>query len=78
MFSLFGKGGAMEHLEVTKKTLRQFGLMVGGIFPLIGLWPCIWRQEPIRICIPRECSPVVTYVRGIEVLARNIFFSILL
>jgi len=26
----------MEHVEVTKKTLRQLGLMVGGIFLLIG------------------------------------------
>ena len=32
----------MEHVEVTKKTLRQFGLMVGGIFLLIGLWPFIY------------------------------------
>ena len=39
----------MEHVEVTKKTLRQFGLMVGGIFLLIGLWPFVWRQEPVRI-----------------------------
>ena len=39
----------MEHVEVTKKTLRQFGLMVGGIFLLIGLWPFVWRQEAVRI-----------------------------
>ena len=39
----------MEHMEVTKKTLRQFGLMVGGIFLLIGLWPFVWRQEPVRL-----------------------------
>ena len=39
----------MEHMEVTKKTLRQFGLMVGGVFLLIGLWPFVWRQEPVRI-----------------------------
>jgi uncharacterized membrane protein YiaA len=31
----------MEHLEVTKKTIRQFGLIVGGIFLLIGLWPFV-------------------------------------
>jgi hypothetical protein len=41
----------MEHLEVTKKTLCQFGLMAGGIFLLIGLWPFVWRQEPIRIWV---------------------------
>jgi len=39
----------MEHQEVSKKTLRQFGLMVGGIFLLIGLWPFVWRQEPVRL-----------------------------
>jgi hypothetical protein len=41
----------MEHIEVTKKTLRQFGLMVGGIFLLIGLWPFVWRQEAVRIWV---------------------------
>jgi hypothetical protein len=39
----------MEHIEVTKKTLRQFGLMVGGVFLLIGLWPFVWRQESVRL-----------------------------
>ena len=39
----------MEHMEVTKKTLRQFGLMIGGVFLLIGLWPFVWRQEAVRI-----------------------------
>ena len=39
----------MEHMEVTKRMLRQFGLIVGGIFLLIGLWPFVWRQEPVRI-----------------------------
>lgn len=39
----------MEQSEVTKGTLRQFGLLVGGMFLLIGLWPFVWRQEVIRI-----------------------------
>ena len=39
----------MEHMEINKGTLRQFGLMVGGVFLLIGLWPFVWRQEPVRI-----------------------------
>ncbi|HEU4685551.1 MAG TPA: SxtJ family membrane protein [Nitrospira sp.] len=38
----------MESQEVTKKVLRQFGLMVGGIFLVIALWPLVWRQEPLR------------------------------
>ena len=41
----------MEHMEVTKRSLRQFGLMVGGIFLFIGLWPFVWRQEAIRIWV---------------------------
>jgi cation transporter-like permease len=41
----------MEHVEITKKTLRQFGLMVGGIFLFIGLWPLVWRQEAMRIWV---------------------------
>ena len=38
----------MENVEVTNRTLRQFGLMVGGVFLVIGLWPFLWRQEAIR------------------------------
>ena len=41
----------MEPTTVTKKTLRQFGLMVGVIFLLIGLWPFVWRQEAVRIWV---------------------------
>ena len=32
-----------------RKQLRQFGLMVGGIFVFIGLWPLIFRGAPPRI-----------------------------
>ena len=38
----------MENVEVANKTLRQFGLMVGGVFLVIGLWPFLWRQEAMR------------------------------
>ena len=38
----------MQH-EVTSKQLRSFGLLVGGIFALIGLWPLIWRGEGLRL-----------------------------
>jgi hypothetical protein len=41
----------MEPIVATKKTLRQFGLMVGGIFLIIGLWPFVWRQEAVRIWV---------------------------
>jgi polyferredoxin len=39
----------MEHMEITKRTLRQFGLMIGGIFLVIGIWPFVWRYEDLRI-----------------------------
>jgi hypothetical protein len=39
----------MEDQQVTKTTLRQFGLMVGGMFLLIGLWPLVWRHEEVRV-----------------------------
>ena len=31
------------------KELRNFGLIVGGIFSVIGLWPMVWRGEPVRL-----------------------------
>src|SRR5215475_4724604 len=31
------------------KRLRSFGLMVGGIFALLGLWPAVWRGQPLRL-----------------------------
>lgn len=31
------------------KQLRSFGLMVGGIFALIGVWPALWRGQPPRL-----------------------------
>ena len=33
----------------TRKELRQFGLLVGGIFTVIGLWPLVFRGEPLRL-----------------------------
>jgi len=39
----------MERQEVTNATLRQFGLMVGGIFLFIGFWPFVWRHEAVRL-----------------------------
>ncbi|MGE3153621.1 MAG: SxtJ family membrane protein [Nitrospiraceae bacterium] len=31
------------------KQLRSFGLTVGGVFLVIGLWPLVWRGEAIRL-----------------------------
>jgi hypothetical protein len=31
------------------KHLRSFGLIVGGIFALIGVWPAMWRGQPLRL-----------------------------
>ena len=30
------------------KQLRSFGLIVGGIFALIGVWTAVWRGQPPR------------------------------
>jgi len=38
----------MEH-AATRKELRQFGLLVGAIFTVIGLWPLVFRGEPLRL-----------------------------
>jgi len=31
------------------KHLRSFGLIVGGVFALIGIWPMLWRGQPLRL-----------------------------
>ncbi len=36
-----------DHLP-TKKDLRNFGFLVGGILTVIGLWPLVFRGEPVR------------------------------
>ena len=35
--------------QPTQKDLRQFGLLVGGVFAVIGLWPLLFRSEPPRL-----------------------------
>ena len=35
--------------EPTTKDLRQFGLMVGGVFSVIGSWPVVFRSESPRL-----------------------------
>jgi hypothetical protein len=38
----------MDH-AATRKELRQFGLLVGTVFTVIGLWPLVFRGEPLRL-----------------------------
>ena len=38
----------MDH-TATRKELRQFGLLVGAVFTVIGLWPFVFRGEPLRL-----------------------------
>ena len=38
----------MDH-AATRKELRQFGLLVGAVFTVIGLWPRVFRGEPLRL-----------------------------
>src|SRR5262245_27316938 len=33
----------------TRKELRQFGLLVGAVFIVIGFWPLVFRGEPLRL-----------------------------
>lgn len=35
--------------KATRKELRQFGLLVGAIFTVIGLWPVVSRGEPVHL-----------------------------
>lgn len=35
--------------QTTIKDLRQFGLLVGGVFSVIGLWPVMFRGEDPRL-----------------------------
>ena len=32
-----------------RKELRQFGLLVGAVFTVIGLWPLVFLGEPLRL-----------------------------
>ena len=38
----------MDH-AATRKELRQFGLLVGAVFTVIGLWPLVFRGESLRL-----------------------------
>jgi Saxitoxin biosynthesis operon protein SxtJ len=42
-------GGNGMSRTTTGRQLRDFGLIVGGIFAVIGLWPLLWRQDSPRL-----------------------------
>jgi Saxitoxin biosynthesis operon protein SxtJ len=56
------------------KELRSFGLLVGGVFSVIGVWPMLFRGEPLRLwavgtgglliflggILPRALAPIHT------------------
>ena len=39
----------MKHHDDSKRQLRHFGLIVGGIFALMGLWPMVFRAAGPRL-----------------------------
>ena len=53
----------------TRKELRQFGLLVGAVFAVIGLWPMVFRGEPLRLW--------ATGVGGLLVLCGGLLPSVL-
>lgn len=55
----------MTREEVNSATLRQFGLMVGGIFLVIGFWPFVWRQDDVRLWA--ACLGALLVVAGVTV-----------
>jgi hypothetical protein len=61
--------------EVTPKQLRSFGLLVGGIFAIIGLWPLIWRGEDVRwwamIATAILVLPAVVYPMSLKLIYRG-------
>ena len=66
----------MEQVKITKKTLRQFGLMVGGIFLFIGLWPLVWRQEAVRIWVVIPGALLATVGARVAVEMANLLEAI--
>jgi hypothetical protein len=61
----------MHRNEVTRKDLRQFGFLVGGVLSVIGLWPLIHGDLPrfwalaaggvqilLGLFLPRSLAPV--------------------
>jgi hypothetical protein len=38
-----------KNTQPSTKDLRQFGLLIGGVFAVIGLWPIVFRSESPRL-----------------------------
>ena len=38
-----------KNQQPSTKDLRQFGLLIGGVFAVIGLWPIVFRSESPRL-----------------------------
>jgi hypothetical protein len=45
--------------QIDVKQLRAFGLLVGGIFVVIGVWPILLRGEPIRSWVTAIALPLI-------------------
>lgn len=58
----------MDH-AATRRELRQFGLLVGAVFAVIGLWPLVFRGEPLRLW--------ATGVGGLLIICGGVLPSIL-
>ncbi len=43
------EGGGQLSGRPDPKRLRSFGLLVGGVFLLIGVWPVVFRADPVRL-----------------------------
>jgi hypothetical protein len=52
-----------------RQQLRRFGLTVGGIFALIGLWPAVFRGQAFRLW---ALGPGLVLVLGALVLPRSL------
>lgn len=50
----------LHDLEISKKILRKFGLLVGGIFLLIGYWIYHSYQSPIFIIVLTVGASLIT------------------
>jgi hypothetical protein len=52
----------------TRNELRHFGLLVGAVFTVIGLWPLVFRGEPLRLwaigigCLLIACGGALPFV----------------